>query len=207
MAIALVAFDDGGGVDDSHHRCRSHAAAAANVVGVVGGSVFHRQTPDGEPSSDTLGNRGLVVYDLAPNRDDYAVLAGLESATGGRALGALELQALYRRELRESDIFGAAGILVVLLNNASPDGEEAFVEWYDRTHLREVVDASPFWIGSHYEVVTEPRTPTGARHLGLLETDMSDAALAHKELLGAWPAMSQWPHELVHCAAYVRCTA
>lgn len=204
MAIVLCAL---GGADASGPDASSAAAfeGALGVAGIAGGRLVVRRSPDGDPAADTLSCRTLAVLDLDPAVADPASLLGrLDVVPGCRVVGAYEPVAAYRRLERSSDLSAAEGLLLVLLNNAAAEPERAFVEWYDGTHMPEVIDASDFWIGTHYELVAEGASPAGARHVGLLETERADVVAAHHALLDVWPRMSQWPHELVHCAAYGR---
>ena len=204
MTIAIISSNSQVEDEELEERFVVRCIEAASSQGVASVSLFSRQTPDGDPYASTLSGRQLAFFEVMDGIEPTALIPALETVSGGQAVGSFNRVSVYKKEGRESDLNAANGILVVMLNNGAPGQEKAFTEWYDGLHLQECVDASPFWVGARYQAVADQIPEGEARHMGLLETDMNDVVAAHHALLDEWPKMSQWPHKLVHCAAYER---
>ena len=211
MTIALVSSAAPADTDHDEQLFvqRSAEVASSTSAGVVDGRVYLRRSPDTQPFAGSLGGRYLAMYDLAGDTErPDALLSQLAASTGGWALGSFERLTEYQRTDGDAGSSTAGGILVILLNNTDPHREEAFNEWYDRTHLLDVVQAADFWRGVRYKNSAPEIAEGSARYLAIYRTERDDVVAAQAALLEGSSDMTLWPHiEQVHVAAYVETTS
>lgn len=83
------------------------------------------------------------------------------------------------------------GFMVVHVNNTTPDSEEAFNRWYNKTHLPEVFATGTFYSAVRY---TNPNQKPGEpRYLAVYETDWPEPKEAFKKLMELTPTFNMWP--------------
>jgi hypothetical protein len=174
--------------------------AGLSMPCVAGGGIFRQQAADSAPFSSTLGGRDLGILELdGAGGQPSKLLAHIATLTGATAVATFTRLSEYGKREGRSDLSHANAVLVVLVSNRQPSLDAAFNQWYDHTHLPDVVNAGGFWIGTRY------RSDTDGRYLAVYESDMTDSTDARAGITAAIPNMVLWPHlEQLHVAGYGR---
>jgi hypothetical protein len=185
---------------------RVESSVECRADGWMPAVLFTRATPDDRATALALSEDHLVVLQMPDAGGEVDRIQALaDSVAGCELVGIFERLFQCSKMDRSAALGGAAGIVVVLMNNTEVRQEEEFNLWYDETHLRDVVGAGDFWTGIRYRNVV-PTLPKGAaRYLAIYETDRADVQAAHAEMAAAVAGKTLWPHiDLVHLGAYAR---
>lgn len=100
--------------------------------------------------------------------------------------------------------------VLVVLTNCPPGREAEFNEWYNNTHIPDILQLPGFVAATRYQIVGEPRQGQG-RFLALYEVESDDPAAAVAAVNKAVPELAAKGRmfqglELVYFGAYTAIT-
>ena len=170
----------------------------------LGGSLFARAIPATSAGPVAFPQPYLGIYGatgpVARERGERARTALLAHADRTTAVALDEYELIA--DLDGVDGGATAGILMVLTDNLDPDRDDDFNQWYDVTHVADIVATGA------YSRVRRYRRPgpvdDGPRFISLYETFWDNPLAAHALVQAKAPTMELWPAIRAHQVANYR---